>query len=349
MTPTQKTVDELILRLYRGCTEVEFSGFQKWSLEQLSGIVRFDAAWWGKSTNQPPLILSVHLQNADQAVVDDYARVDGDDFFRDAMFARPGTTINLHDLMPRKAFERSPLYTRYGRRHRIEAAMGTVLIEPISSLVDFLTIWRHDLRWPFSETDRKILEQLTPHLVEANRISRLVSLNGRRTTGAPDGPMVEPWALARVDDACLLEATAPFIELARREWPEWSTALLPADLRRHFRSCRPFAGQSIRIEIEDVDGYRLLTARPRHALERLGPREAEVLERYANGQSYREIALQLGKSPATVRNQLAQIYRKFGVHNKVELLQAMMPATGRARDPNGVGRNEKVDRRSDRS
>ncbi|MGE0800216.1 MAG: response regulator transcription factor [Lautropia sp.] len=322
MTPLDQAVDDLILRLYRGSTEVSFARFQDWSLDLLGGVVRFDAAWWGKANAEPNKILSVHLLNADPSILDDYRKIDAIDSFRDAMLAQPGTTINLSDLMSRKDFERSPIYSRYGRKHRVEAVVGTVLVEPVSSMLDFLTIWRFDPRWPFSEVDRQIIERVTPHLIEANRISRLVSLQGEKFAVSPLDP-IRPWALASNDDGCLLEVNASFVALAKREWPDWRSAVLPTALRRQFRQCEPYVGDAIIVNVSNVDGFRLLVARPRKTADRLGNRESEVLKRYASGQSHREIANALGTSPATVRNQLARIYRKFGVHNKIELINAV--------------------------
>ena len=113
MTPIDRAVNDLILRLYRGSTEVTFSRFQNWSLDLLGGLVRFDAAWWGKANSEPSKILSVHLMHADPSILDDYRKVDAVDFFRDAMLAKPGTTINVYDLISRKDFERSAIYPRY--------------------------------------------------------------------------------------------------------------------------------------------------------------------------------------------------------------------------------------------
>lgn len=327
-------MDELLLKLYRGSTEVPFSRFQDWSLGLLGGLVRFDAAWWGKATADPGQILHVHLLHADKSILQDYKRIDADDFFRDAMLANPGTTINVADLISRKDFERSAVYTRYGRKHRVEAAIGTVIVEPISSMLDFLTLWRFDPRWPFSDTDRSLVERIMPHLFEANRISRLVSLQGPMSTEAARDA-AHPWALASTAEGVLLEVNASFVALVKREWPEWRGAILPPALRRLLARCASFRGESIVIDITDVDGYRLLVARAVQSRDRLGKREAAVLAMYLEGCSYRQIAERQQRSPATVRNQLARIYRKFEVHNKVELQRALrdidpaMIATGK--------------------
>ena len=316
----------LILKLYQGASSVPFSRFQNWALEQLCGVIRFDAAWWGKALADPPKIIRVHVSNAIQdEMLKDYERVQQYDFFRDAMLAAPGTTINLHDLVTRKDFEKSPLYTRYGRKHKIESTIGTVLNDPITSMQEFLTIWRFDARWPFSERDRLHKESLMPHLVEANRISRLVSLGnaGRITEG---GGEIRPWALIGADDYCLIEVDSSFVDLLKREWPEWHGAVMPTDLRKSIGQSQAYVGEHIQLEVSDVDGYRLVLARPMTAVDRLGKRERLVVQQYCAGRSYREIAAELGTSPATVRNQLSQVYTKLGVHNRIELLGACREA-----------------------
>lgn len=318
-------VNALILKLYQGATNVPFARFQDWALEQLSGVIRFDAAWWGKALAEPQKILRVQIVNASEDMFKDYERVQEHDFFRDAMLARLGTSINLSDLITRKDFERSPLYTKFGRKHRIETALGTVLLEPVSSMTEFLTVWRFDSRWPFSDTDRVRKERLMPHLIEANRISRLVSL-GKMTHGGEGRSEIRPWAVVGAEDACLIEVNGGFVELAKREWPEWRGAILPVAIRKNILQAQPFVGEHIYLDISDVDGYRLILARPIMPVDRLGRRERVVVRRFCAGRSYREIAAELGTAPATVRNQLSQVYVKLNVHNRIELLGALSDA-----------------------
>ena len=58
-----------------------------------------------------------------------------------------------------------------------------------------------------------------------------------------------------------------------------------------------------------------------HAAEALSKREQEVADAYASGQSYKEIARDLGLSPTTVRSHLRAVYSKLGVTSKIELAQ----------------------------
>ena len=51
----------------------------------------------------------------------------------------------------------------------------------------------------------------------------------------------------------------------------------------------------------------------------LSRRETTVAELYAAGKSYKQIARRLHVSPATVRNQIASVFRKLEVHSKAQL------------------------------
>lgn len=53
---------------------------------------------------------------------------------------------------------------------------------------------------------------------------------------------------------------------------------------------------------------------------RLSPREEEIFSYLQRGYSNRQIALVLGTSPLTVRNQLARLFRKVGVSSRAELV-----------------------------
>jgi len=52
----------------------------------------------------------------------------------------------------------------------------------------------------------------------------------------------------------------------------------------------------------------------------LSPREEEIFSYLQRGYSNRQIALVLGTSPLTVRNQLARLFRKVGVSSRAELV-----------------------------
>ena len=53
-------------------------------------------------------------------------------------------------------------------------------------------------------------------------------------------------------------------------------------------------------------------------MDRLTPREREILSLLAQGQLYKEIALQLGISPSTVRAHLHAVYGKLAVRSRTQ-------------------------------
>lgn len=105
------------------------------------------------------------------------------DFFRAALIAQPGIAINVADLTTRSRFVKTEFYRKVAKRYRIEWALGTLLVEPLSSLYEFLTLWRHDPKKPFSEIERQAKELLMPHLAEAHRVARLREVLGEAREG----------------------------------------------------------------------------------------------------------------------------------------------------------------------
>ncbi len=61
----------------------------------------------------------------------------------------------------------------------------------------------------------------------------------------------------------------------------------------------------------------------------LTDRELAIAERYAQGESHKQIARALFIAPSTVRNHLAAIYRKLGVSSKIALVSALPDETSR--------------------
>jgi DNA-binding CsgD family transcriptional regulator len=59
------------------------------------------------------------------------------------------------------------------------------------------------------------------------------------------------------------------------------------------------------------------------SLERIPPAKREVLELLRSGRRNNEIAKSLGRSPHTVRNQLAQLFQTFDVKSRAELVAAL--------------------------
>lgn len=311
-------LNAVLLDLHRAGRKVALSAFQRIALELIAEVIPFDSAWWGNASAEPPEIHWLHLYNCDGSILDAYTPHMGEDFMRAALIANPGKSINLADLMPRARFVRTPLYRNVGKLYKIEWALGTLLVEPVSSLQEFLTLWRHDPKKPFTEAERRMKEWLMPHLADAHRHARLRALMG--------DPAVrrDCWAVAD-ERGYLREVHPAFVHCLRARWPGWQGSRLPEELLANVREAQPMRWDNRKLTVTRSGVFRLLEIETlkRTTREVLSPREREIAQHYARGETHVGIAKALAISPATVRNHLAKSYRKLGVANKVELAKIL--------------------------
>ena len=320
-----RAVNEVILTLYRDGRDIALRSYQDWALEQVRGLIPFDSAWWGNAAAEPMKIHWIHLFNCDASILETYTPYMSQDFFRAQLMAKPGTTVNMSDLITREAFVSTALYQECGKRYHIEWSLGTLLVDPASSLHEFLTLWRHDGDKPFNEQERQIKEQLMPHLAEAFRAVRLRHfLRGIDTRG-------KAWALAD-DHAYLREASPAFIACLRDHWPRWKSNLLPDTLAQCVMEGRAYENRTLAIDLKKSENLRFLQVRPRSALDKLTARESEIVTRYANGETYTAIAKALKLAPATVRNHISHSFHKLNVRNKAELANLLARNGQRTRE-----------------
>ena len=307
------------LALHRVGREVPFRKFQPAALEVIQGILPFDSAWWGNAAAEPMEIHRLYLFNCDDSILDAYVPYMAEDFFRTALIATPGTTINMADLITREGYLRTALYQDVGRHYRVEWSLGTLLVEPVSALQEFLTLWRHDGNKPFTEIERLTKELLMPHLWEAHRAARLREML--------DGTQIryDCWALAD-ERGFLREVSACFIHYLREHWPGWHGNRLPEAMLEYVCLATPFQKGQMKLQIVLNDTFRYLWVVPFSAVDKLSPREHEVALRYARGQTYAAIARALGLAPATVRSQIANCYQKLAVKTKAELAMRVLIA-----------------------
>lgn len=306
-------LNALVLAIHRAGQELAYDGFQSWALEEIKALIPFDSAWWGNAASEPPEIHRIHIHNCEKSILEIYPPYMNQDFFRAALIAHPGVTINMADLTTRAKFVRTELYRHVGKRYRIEWSLGTLLVEPVSSLYEFLTLWRHDSKQPFTETERQTKELLMPHLAQAHRVARLREVLGEAREWN------QQWAV--VDERGFLrEATAGFIQSLREHWTGWQGSRLPDALLEPVRMGMPFTSAGIKIAITAKGAFRYLEVKAANVFDNLSPREREIAQRYARGETHVEIASALMLSPATVRNHLAHCYRKLAVNNKAELV-----------------------------
>ena len=315
-------VSQFLLELYRASREIPFRNFQGWCLTWLQQVIEFDSAWWGNASEVPLQMHRIHLHNCAPGIVEDYLPYIDDDLFRRRACAQPGVTLNTSDIYTREALDQTPIHQGFAIKHNVAWSIGTVVIDEISSLYELMTLWRHDRSRPFSEDERARKQTLMPHLVEAHRNARLLQLRPRSAAGDS-----QIWALC--DERGYLQELSPrFASITQRIWPHWSGSLLPAPLIIAARAEQRLTTADYVFATQRIDQHRLISIQARTAFDKLAPRQMEVASLYAEGLTYQMIAARLGTSPATVRSQIAALFKKLGVSNKLELARRIQQSRG---------------------
>ena len=121
----------------------------------------------------------------------------------------------------------------------------------------------------------------------------------------------------------------------RTLWLSATSIVPPPDLRDRFRLVHLIREVGLppeleRLIIDRLQGWSLVSEEGATVLDRLTPRESEILGLLTEGFDGSAIAEDLYLSPATVRNHIQHILKKLEVHNRTEAV-ALALRNGRSR------------------
>lgn len=183
--------------------------------------------------------------------------------------------------------------------------------------------WHRGAAMPaFTEGERRLHELLLPHWMAGLNQHRVGAALQALQRPQPDGArlaLCEPGGLVRF-------AQTGFGELLAAEFGEPPRGELPAALRDACQQADGVReqGRTIEVLIETAPmGLRLVQLRPLSAWDRLTPREREVAELLARGQSIKQAARLLGIAPSTADKLRAGAYAKLAVRNRARLAQVV--------------------------
>ena len=288
--------ERLVLQLHRGSRDWPAARFQPRACELLHGIVPFAACLWGSvaaasPAGTAPALQGLHAQGMDHAQLA-------------ALLAGAG--------LP-------------GFGPPLQAAQ----LEPLAARRVELQLWRREGEF-FGDADRRSLDFLLPHLVEAQRENRL----GR--TGELAAPARRSHAVCNVEGE-LLQVDAQFLALLREEWPRWRPPRLPVPLCEALAGASmppapalPQRGRHVTVLLSRCGDAVLLEVRRRGAVDRLSRRQREIAERYVAGHSGPQIAALLGLAPSTVNNHLGAIFASWRSAASCNCTARCSPAPARA-------------------
>jgi DNA-binding CsgD family transcriptional regulator/PAS domain-containing protein len=153
-------------------------------------------------------------------------------------------------------------------------------------------------------------------------IAQLTALSLRHVRmDRPDGTWLETSLLVAPFDKARRESV--FAIVGRSKRPVDVTPDRVTSLEMHLRRI----GSEVRAAgvLDAFEGLPIASQHPQ--LRQLTTRQWEILSLLLEGQRVSTIADTLFVSQSTVRNHLATIFKKFGVHSQAELLELLKPAT----------------------
>jgi LuxR family maltose regulon positive regulatory protein len=167
-----------------------------------------------------------------------------------------------------------------------------------------------------------LLDELQAHVLKTGSTGRLVEILALRAVASHALGAFEQ-ALDSLRKSLALAEPGGYVRVFLDEGDSMRTMLravskdAPAALRHYVeRITQAFDGErQVRIETPPAERY---TGRPAHPIERLSPRELDILRLMASGLTTQDIARQLYLAPSTVRWYTKGIYGKLNVHSRTQ-------------------------------
>jgi DNA-binding CsgD family transcriptional regulator len=314
-----------LLDLYAAAVREEVGGFEQCFFQLLQDLLPFDAGWTGV------------------AATDDNRPLNHNSFVFNlpAEFYRAWYPIRHHDpladldrmvlgqaaVIDIEEDDIDPVFRNWAKHFGLRHLLRICALDNRFGLIGFLSIYRLDPARPFKPEEASLMGSLIPHLAAALRINRTMQLFrlGTEALATTQRAICDAYGVIHRSDT-------GFAETARAAWPDLRGDRLPETFCKHLRTLpdTAFLTDSHRIDISPIAGLFVLELRSRSLVDRLGTRELETIQHFANGASYKEVARRMNISPATVRHHLRSAYKKLGVHDKAQMSRLIVGISGQS-------------------
>lgn len=304
-------LNRCIYRIYAMSREGSVDDYQRSALRQLSKLLDFDCAWWGRASkvSNGHLVHSSFTYEMPSDVAEIFNVSDPDNLVARRVEDNPGVA---------HVFNKQFLYSRpstanLSKHMGVELIVCICQIDSSTNITNFVALGRRFDLPIFTNSDLRILQMLLPHLSAGLDMTLAGQLTVRsRTINS---------SLLACDAIGALRAFEPkAIQLLKEEFSDWVGPILPDDIINKIKSEKSdFYCKKIAILIEKENDNIFLHLRSREPVDFLTIREKAVAKKFSAGCSYKEVASALGISPATVRHHLRVIYIKLDVQDKAAL------------------------------
>ena len=317
-------VNDALIRLYVISQEQPIEQFQSTALALLKPVLTFDAAIWGAgSTSESGIdIHSFHLHNKTPEMVSAYEEVKHLDSASGEMLETPRATRAFHAATFFSDPARHPLRDFMAKFEQPNFLLSTDL-DPQASLLHWLTLYRSKQDAHFKAADIRRLHFFAPHLKQALVLNRAVHLGKVVASAAGKSGLATAIADRKgfiyAQDALfmtVIENASGHECAGGNRLPHGLTAKLAVGETM-------FNWQKLIVQCQIDHGLYIIKLRAQRPADSLTARERTIALLVAKGFTYKQVAVELGRSPATVRSQIQGIYSKLQVNKIAELVQAL--------------------------
>ncbi len=315
-------LDRLIARLYRSAFSVPTEDFRAWALNQLSRVIPHDGALWGSGSRARLKFHTVTVTGLPPEFPQALEASSGINPILPRIMQNLDTPVDMRSVLPDEHFFGSELHRRTFEPFGISRILSTGHMDRRSGLYSLLTLYRKNREAPFSEAEQALQKRAIYHLFNAASHTYFLHLS-RTHTERPQNA-----AAAVVDSSgSFHEAQPRFLDLLEERFPTRNPNALPFAM--------PDPGQTqthqdLMLRCEPLGDLFLIILWPAGPLDRLTPREREIVNCVAQGLSFKQAAKKIGVAPSTVANHLYRVYRKLGVYSRTELAALVYPGSDAA-------------------
>ncbi|MFY0677827.1 MAG: hypothetical protein JXR18_11140 [Neptuniibacter sp.] len=309
--------EELVFELYQEAKLRPPSEYKQWAMQKSADLIGFDSGVWGDGGNTLE-VFSLFLFNQSQEMLENYGRLlaEGmEDDLTAKIIENLGSAVAQEDFID--DWLSHPWYQAHCHKFGMEQACSMAFYRPNIDLFTCIAYYRDDINRPFTDEEKALKELIDPHLREAYEISMLLNMASElRASVAED----EAFALVQ-SDGTVNYCNDYMVLLLRSGVIDLGKAIFPESFMEKVTTLQPFKYKDTFFTPSKLDsGLIFLSAHKAGRVDlNLTEKEREVAIQLASGYSYKKIGLILGKSPKTIQNQAASIYKKLGVSNKTEL------------------------------
>ena len=308
-------LNKLLLNLYGGAQECSVREFPEHALSLIKQTLHFDSAAVINASFSQDADLTVNsLQVHNQPI--EKLRDRQDFSSKDNMVIQAFKQQNVCHTQDAQNIDKSHKdLIDYCKKY--EVAHTLVLISPgeVKANYNLISLWRAKPKHLYTASDSQFGNLILPHLFQAKSINHRLFSEKHKSNQSTTIPLIAQL------DGCLQFVEDTAIQLLQKEWPQWTPPILPSAFIDALKSnsSYQFVGKTFIANISVHNNLLFIQLSPKPSGSRLTRAEQAVAWLASTGASYKEIAKQLGTSPATVRNQLHAVYTKLDVTNKTSL------------------------------